>query len=246
MIPIWLGALPLTAILVWVAGFMVEYGSYETGSVLILGLGWLMVGTVATVGMTLVGARWAQRTLAILMFSTILAGLGRPVDAISVIGFVLSGGALAALFSPQLARGLKKLVSADGPPAKAVVLTLIGLSYPVALGLVPHPANGWTIALSLAGPVAAFAYSRVIPGGLAAIRLVLPSTGLALAYPMGFPHGAVAIALSLAVGSLAWSNEVTVAFRPPVERGSTYPIPPELAPTEILDEAQIDESGQRR
>lgn len=246
MIPIWLGAVPLTAILTWLAAFMVDSGVYEPSSVLLLGLGWLVVGTVATVGMTLVGGRWAQRTLGVLMITTLLAGVGRPVSTLSIAGFVLSAGALAALFSPQVGRGLRKLASADGPPARAVVLVLVALSYPLVLGLIPVRANAWTTALALLGPVVALGYSRVIPGGLGAVRLLLPAAGLGLAYPMGLAHGTVAIALSLIIGGLAWSKDVAVAFRPPVKKGTSYPIPPQLAPTEILDGAQIDETGQRR
>lgn len=245
MIPILLSALPLTAILTWLASLMVDPGSYKPSSVLILGIGWLIVGTVATVGMVLAGGRWTQRALVALMGTTLLVGLARPVDAWSIVGFALSAAGLAALFSPQLERGMRKLVSADGPPTKAVILVLLTLSYPLALGLIPVPTNGWVTIVALLGPAIAYAYSRVIRGGLASIRFVLPTVGLALAYPMGLPHGAAVVALSVAVATLAWSKEVALAFRPPVEKGTSYPIPPELAPTEILDGARIDESGRR-
>jgi hypothetical protein len=35
-----------------------------------------------------------------------------------------------------------------------------------------------------------------------------------------------------------------VAFYPPRETGKAYPIPPELAPKEVLDAAEIDERGR--
>ena len=42
----------------------------------------------------------------------------------------------------------------------------------------------------------------------------------------------------------AWHPSLKVAFDPPTESGSTYAIPPELAPQDILDAAQIDDHGK--
>jgi hypothetical protein len=68
---------------------------------------------------------------------------------------------------------------------------------------------------------------------------------LVLAVPMGMPQGAIAV-LVVAVGTvLAWRPDVAVAFHPVVEKGTSFAIPTELAPKEILDEAGIDETGKR-
>jgi hypothetical protein len=51
---------------------------------------------------------------------------------------------------------------------------------------------------------------------------------------------------ALVVLAMAWHPEVKVAFHPPRETGRVFPIPPELAPKEILDAADLDERGRPR
>jgi hypothetical protein len=52
--------------------------------------------------------------------------------------------------------------------------------------------------------------------------------------------------LALAVLILAWHPSVKVSFHPPREVGSVFPIPPELAPSEIREAAHLDERGRAR
>jgi hypothetical protein len=63
---------------------------------------------------------------------------------------------------------------------------------------------------------------------------------------MGSWGGFTSAALGVLVAALAWDSSVRTAFHPPREAGSAYPIPPELAPKEILDEAGIDDRGRRK
>ena len=56
----------------------------------------------------------------------------------------------------------------------------------------------------------------------------------------------VSAGLGITIAIVARDPSVKVAFYPPRERGSVFPIPPELAPHEILEAADVDEKGKRR
>jgi hypothetical protein len=44
----------------------------------------------------------------------------------------------------------------------------------------------------------------------------------------------------------AWGSSVKASYHPPREVGTTFPVPPELAPAEVLDAAEIDDTGKPR
>jgi hypothetical protein len=92
----------------------------------------------------------------------------------------------------------------------------------------------------------ALLYSRVFPGGLIGIRLLWPVLALTLSPVLGFPTGLVAALLAIAVGVTAWGSSVKASYHPPREVGTTFPVPPELAPAEVLDAAEIDDTGKPR
>lgn len=236
----------MLAILIWLAAIMLDPGPYHSSSVLLTGLGWLLLSTVATVGLVLVGGRWALRTLIVVLGSTLLVGTVIPLSPWSMAGLGATALGLILLLSPRQHRLVRKLPSAGGPPARSVLVTLAALGLPLALGLIPADANSWVLAMAASGPLAAILYSRTIPGGLAAMRFGLIAASLALAAFMPLPHAIVAVLVSAAITATAWSSDVAVAFRPLIEKGTSYAIPPELTPKEILDGAGIDERGQAR
>lgn len=234
----------MLAILIWLAAIMLDPGPYHPNSVLLTGLGWLLLSTVATVGLVLVGARWARRTLIVVLGTTLWVGTVIPLSPWSMVGLGATALSLILLLSPSQHRLVGKLPSAAGPPARSVIVTLAALGLPLALGLILADANSWVLGMAACGPLAALLYSRTIPGGLAAMRFGLIAAALAFAAFMPLPHAIVAVLVSAATTSAAWSSDVAVAFRPLIEKGTSYAIPPELAPKEILDRAGIDESGQ--
>lgn len=240
-----LAGLPMLAILTWLVALMIDPGQFAGPSIILLGVGWMIMASVATVGMVLAGGRWAVRTLLAVTATGLYAGLFRPVDAASIAASVITAAALISLLSPQLGRQIRKLPSASGPPPAAVAATLIPLSMPLSLGLGPTPANGWVVTGAFLGPLAALLYSKTINGGLFALRFGFPLIVAALAIPMGIPHGVIAVLVGALGTGVAWQKEVATAFHPLIERGSAYSIPPELTPTEILEQARIDESGNR-
>lgn len=234
----------MVAVLIWLAAIMLDPGPYHPNSVLLAGLGWLVLTTVATVGLVLVGGRWALRTLVVVLGTTLWVGAVIPLSTWTMAGFGASAAGLILLLSPRQHRLVRKLPSASGPPNRAVVVTLTALGLPLALGLIPANPNSWVIVMGACGPLAALLYSRTIPGGLAALRFGLIGASLPLAIVMPLPHAVVAALLSAAISATAWSSDVAVAFRPLIEKGTSYAIPPELAPKEILDSAGIDEKGR--
>lgn len=237
-------ATPMLAVLIWLVAIMLDPGPYHPNSVLLTGLGWLLLSTVATVGLVLVGGRWALRTLIVVLGTTLWVGTVIPLSTWSMAGLGATALGLILMLSPRQHRLVRKLPSAGGPPARSVIVTLGALGLPLALGLVPADANSWVIVMAACGPLAALIYSRTIPGGLAAMRFGLITASLALAALMPVPHAITAVLVSAAITALAWSSDVAVAFRPLIEKGTSYAIPPELAPKEILDRAGIDEKGQ--
>lgn len=242
--PTLIAATPMVAVLIWLVAIMLDSGPYHPNSVLLTGLGWLVLTTVATVGLVLVGGRWALRTLIVMLATTLWVGVVIPLSAWTMAGFGASATGLILLLSPHQHRLIRKLPSAGGVPDRSVVVTLAALGLPLALGLILADPNLWVIVMGTSGPIAALLYSRTIPGGLAALRFGLISASLALAVVMPVSHAVVAVLVSAAICATAWSPDVAIAFRPLVEKGTSYAIPPELAPKEILDRAGIDEKGR--
>jgi hypothetical protein len=177
-------------------------------------------------------------------FETMLA-IVRPVDFVWVVSVALTGMALASLLSAPLRRTIRRLPSASGPPPRAITPPLLLLAAPCVLGLLGNEAEPWALlVVGVSAPSVALLYSRVIPGGLLAIRLFWPVTALALSPLLGWPAGIASVALAVTVAAFAWGESVRVSYHPPREVGTTFPIPPELTPSEILEAAEIDESGR--
>lgn len=225
---------------------MIDSGVYSPLSVLLIGLGLITLTTIGTVGLVLVGGRWAYRLLVTMVGVTLIIALARPIDGIGIAGLLLSGLALIALLGPGSGRLVRKLPAASGPPTRAVIATLLGLSAPLVLGLIPAEPNGWVLLFALSTPMFSFLYSRTIPGGLVLMRFGVGLLALVTAPLMPWPHATASLALAAAIAIVSWSSDVAVAFRPLLEKGTTYAIPPELTPAEILDGAGIDNRGKRK
>lgn len=244
MRPTLLAATPLLSVLCWVAAMLVDPGDYAPGSVSLIGVGSLLLATIGTVGLVLVGGRWARWTLVSVLGASLVISLFRPLDVLGLVSLTATAVGLIVLLSPGAARGVRQRAAAAGPPAKAVLAMLYALAIPLALGLIPVEPNVWVLVFAAAGPVATYLYSRTIPGGLAALRFGLPILAVVTAFSMPVAHAVTALATAGLTTALAWSADVAIAFRPLVRRGSSYAIPPELVPREILDGARIDDRGK--
>ena len=242
-----LAATTLAAALAWSAALIVDESPFGPAPAFLLAVGLLVTSTVAFIGMAVAGGRWAHRVgLGALSAMGVLAVI-REIDAAWMVATALGGLSLTTLLSPGLTRSIRKLPSASGPPPRALAPPIALLFAPSALGLGGGDAPGLPLlVVGLTAPVVAWLYSRVIPGGLPAIRLGWPLLALGLSPTMGVPAGPVSAGLALLVGLTAWDRSVKTSYHPPREIGSTFPIPPELTPPEILEAADLDERGRRR
>ena len=239
--------LPLAAAIAWTVALIADGEPLGAAGSLLTGVGLLALATVAVVGMTITGGRWAHRLGVLSVAAGLVVAAIRPVDGFWFAGLAASAAAGAALFMPQVTGRIRRLPAAAGPPQAAVVLPLVLLSVPFVLGVMAGTSDTWALlTVGLSAPVFAFAFSRVLPGGLVGLRIVWPLLALALSPLLSLPASVVTAITALLVAVVAWRPEVKAAFHPPREAGSTYPIPPELVPGEILDAADIDDRGRRR
>lgn len=236
---------PLAAALTWTVALTLDPGPFPTTpSVLLICTGMIISATVSIVGLVLTGGRWAHRLGWLVIAVTAVLALARPIDAIWAVSVVISTLAAVALIG--LASQVRKLSSATGPPARAVLLPLTLITVPIVVGLSGTGPAWPSSVIGFGAPIAALLYTRVIFGGLVVTRVVWPGIAVALA-PFLDPVGAaVSLALAAVVAVIAWGAPVKAAYHPPRQLGSTFPIPPELTPGEVLDAARIDDSGKPR
>ncbi len=240
-----LAATPLASALAWSAALISDGTPLEPVPALLVGIGMILSATVSTIGMVLTGGRWSRSLGLMVLLVTAVVAVIRPFDGWWVIGVTLSAVSLTALLSPALSRTIRKLPSASGPPPRAVAAPLVLLMAPCVMGLLGNDAAPWALlTVGLTAPLTAFVYSRVLPGGLLAIRIGWPLLALTLTPWLGLACGATSAILGLVVAVLSWDGSVKASYHPPREVGTTYVIPPELTPKEILDAAEIDESGR--
>lgn len=240
-----LAATTQIAAMVWLVALIVDSGPLDPAPTFLVALGLLTMATVATVGMIVVGGRWAHMLgLGSLSVTAVIAVL-RPIDFIWVIGVVVSALSLVALLSPPLTASIRKLPSASGPPPRAVAPALILVAAPCLIGLVGNDATPWALlVVGVTAPIVAFLYSRVVPGGLLCVRLIWPLLAIALSPLLGLTAGLMTVAIAVVVAVIAWHPSVKASYHPPREIGTTFPIPSELAPREVLDAAEIDDTGR--
>lgn len=236
---------PLAATLFWVAALVAVPGPFPTWpSVLLIGVGLLAMATAASTGLLVLGARWAYRLSWVVMAVCAGVAVARPIDPLWWAALVATVVAAGALFTVH--DRIRKLPSATGPPNRAVVLPLVLLAAPTVLGLTAS-GPAWAVAgLASAALLATFLYTRVVWGGLAFLRIGFPVISLAVIPFLDTPALLAVAVLAATVIVLAWHPSVKAAFHPPRTPGSTFPIPPELAPRDILDAAGVDERGRRK
>lgn len=240
-----LAATPLIAALAWVVALIIDSEPWDGTAALLIGVGLITVTTVGLVGLVVGSSRWAHRSLLGVLFTEGLIAVFRDVDFVWGLALGFTALALIALTTPTILGAIRKLPAASGPSPRAIGPALYLLFVPLALGLAATDSVSWAVlTVGLSAPIAAFLFSRVFPGGLLTVRVVWPAAAISLAPAMGWPTGAVSAALGIGLLVLAWHSDVKASFHPPVESGTTFPIPPELAPSEILDAAGIDDQGK--
>lgn len=235
------------ASLTWALALLVDASPLEAAPALLVGLGILVMSTVAMIGMIAVGGRWAHRLgLVDIGFMVVLAVI-RPIDVVWAVAVGVTAISLLALLSPIVTRSIRKLPSASGPPPRAITPPLLLLATPAVLGFLGNSAEPWALLMvGIGAPNVAWLYSRVIPGGLLAVRLIWPALAVVLAPWLGWWAGTASALIAVAVAVASWHKSVRASYHPPREVGTAYPIPPELTPKEVLDAAEIDDRGRRK
>lgn len=216
----------------------------DTAVVMMAGSLWTAT-VVAVTGMLVARARWARRLGLSVAGAAAATGLLIPFDVWWAAALVVSALAAVWLGGPWLDGIIRGRPSASGPPTRAVLIPLLLIAVPYLLG-VSGADGAAAIALASTALLSAYWFVRTLPGALTVVRVLWPGTALALAPVMGWPQGVGAGVAALAVAAAAWHPTVRNAVHPLVETGSRVKIPPELAPREILDAADIDERGRPR
>lgn len=217
-----------------------------SGAAVVLTAVALWTATVAAVaGMLVARSRWARRlALGVTGGHGVIALLPAP-DAWWAGAAVLTCGAAIAVGGPWLNGLIRQRPAAEGPPTRSVLIPLVLVAVAFVIGVLGGGGTaGATVGFSAL--VTAFWFVRTLPGALVAVRIVWPALALGLALPAGILVGPTALVGAVAVATLAWHESVRNSVHPLVERGSLVPIPPELAPRDVLDAADIDDRGRRR
>lgn len=242
-----LSAIPLLAALVWAGALAADAGPLAPVSLLLIAVGLMATATVAMVGITVTGGRWAHRASLASLAAMLVLAVVRPIDGWWVVALISTLLAGVAVFSPALTKGIRRLPAVSGPPVRAVLIPLLLIGLPFVLGLAAWSrASMGTAVIGIGAPLAALWYARVFPGGLLAVRILWPGLAVGLSFTQWIVPAIVTLGAGGAIAVLAWHPSVEIAFHPPREIGTAHPIPPELAPSQVLDAADLDQRGRPR
>ena len=238
----------LLASIGWALVLMFGSGPLAVSTAALLATDLLILGTVIAVGVVFSRGRWTRPTAFLLLGGQAVLGVFFDVSGWWIGAVVVSALGVGAVAGPWLGGWLRKLPPADGPPPKAVImgLGLVGLPALVAITAPGGvPLGGWL--LSGCAVAAAWAYSQAWLPALWAVRGAIPVLGVVAVAGLSWP-GALALGLGVAVfTALAWSPEVRqAALSQAAAPVDLVPIPPELAPPEVLEAAGLDGRGRPR
>ncbi len=232
----------------WALALVFGEGPFEEGPAALLAADLLILATVTGVAMVLGRGLWTRRAAAFLLAGLLVLAAAQARDGWWWAGLAATVTGVVAVGGPWLSSRLRRDRRTDAPPSRVVGLVMGLLALPgliAVAGPSAVPLFGWLLAGFAA--LAAWGYSRAWMPFVWILRSVLPLLGILAAIRLGLPGGLV---LGLAVAGLtilAWTPEAMVAVvAPPTRRAQPVPIPPELVPPNILDEAGYDERGRPR
>jgi hypothetical protein len=244
--PVMIAATVVLASLAWALVLAFGSGPLVGSSAALLAADLLILGTIVAVGVVLSRGRWTRRVASVLLGGQALLGVVFEVDGWWIAAVALSAIAIGSVAGPRLAGWLRKLPRADGPSPRAVSLNLGLIALPALVATTAPegiPVGGWI--LSGFGMVAAWAYSQAWLPALWAIRVALPILGVIAVAGLSWAGGLVLGLMTAMLTALAWSPDVLQATMAPTPtQVDLVPIPPELAPREILEAARLDDRGR--
>lgn len=230
---------------VW-AGVASSTDDYSTSAAVVLGAGLLLITAVSIVGMVAGASRWALRLAIATAASMVALGVIFTLTPWTVAAMACAGIAAAGLAGTSFDGMVRRRPPADGPPPRSVLLTLLLLVAPPVWALTAPNGIGAPTAVAVGTAWVTMAwYAKAAPGALAAVRVLSPLILVVTGVAEGLPSGAVIVATAVGVLALAWTVDARIAVHPLAEPGTRVPIPPELAPRDVLDAAGIDDRGRR-
>jgi hypothetical protein len=220
---------------------------WTAGSGAMIAVGHILLTAIVVVAALVGAARWSVGLGLALAALLAIPAVLHPIDPAWVVMVVTAGLAAGGLAGTGLRGAVRQRPAAAGPPRKAVALTLGLLCAPLVIGSTqPSGVDATDWALVAASLALGFWYSKARPTAVWATRLGIPLLAVVSVLIVAFPQALAAVAFFSVLTWLAWSADARLAVIPLLERGRSVPIPPELAPGEILDAAGLDSRGRRK
>jgi hypothetical protein len=212
----------------------------------VLGAGLLVAAAVSVVLILVQSSPLGYRLAwGLLVVEGIIAAVG-PVTPLWWTGVALLAVTGALLTDASLGGWIRQRPPATPVPGPAVALSLILLGVGPAAALVSGANDPGRLPLLTAVTWLVLAwYVRRWPGREWAPRLATPVLAAA-GWLLPAPTRWVWVAGMVAAVALSWTSATRLAVRPLVERGHPIPIPPELAPADVLHSAGLDKRGRPR
>ena len=198
--------------------------------------------TLVVVQSSPVGYRTSWSLLAI---EGLIASL-QPITGLWWTGMLLIAATGASLTDSTLGGWIRQQPPPTPIPASSLALCLTLLAGgPVTALASPSTDLTWLPVLTFGGWLVLLWYVQRWPGRELAPRLATPVLAVGGALVPG-PARWIWVAAMLLSAILAWNPGSRLAVRPLVERGHPVPIPPELAPADVLHTAGIDDKGRKK
>ena len=239
-------ALTMVTSMTWAGGLTISPQPWEPVSAAVVAAGLLVTASVV-VALVVVQASPFGYWLAwgLLAFEGLLASL-RPITGFWWASVVLLAATGALLAESTLGGWIRQQPPPTPVPASSLALCLTMLACgPVTALAASSAASNWLPLLTVGAWLVLLWYVRRWPGRELAPRLanpVLAVSGVLLPAPASW----VWIVIMVLAAALAWTSGSRLAVRPLIERGHPVPIPPELAPADVLYTAGIDEKGRKK
>lgn len=198
--------------------------------------------TLVVVQSSPVGYRISWGLLAV---EALIASL-QPISGVWWTGVLLIAATGALLTDSTLGGWIRQQPPPTPVPASSLALCLTLLAGgPVTALASPSTDLTWLPLLTFCAWLVLLWYVQRWPGRELAPRLASPLLGVGGLLLPGHT-GWIWVAAMLLAAVLAWTAGSRLAVRPLVERGHPVPIPPELAPADVLHTAGIDDKGRKK
>jgi hypothetical protein len=212
----------------------------------VIAAGLLVTAAVAVTLVVIESSPVGYRISWALLVTEALIGSLQPISGLWWTGVLLIAATGAFSADSTLGGWMRQQPPPTPVPASSLALCLTLLAGgPVTALASPSTPLSWLPLLTLGAWLVLIWYVRRWPGRELAPRLATPLLGVGgLLLPV--PARWIWIAAMLLALALAWTTGSRLAVRPLIERGHPVPIPPELAPVDVLHSAGVDDKGRKK